>query len=272
MEWGVWFCPWSTHVGLAGHGEGGATGEAYGGGAGGQSAGRSCDSHTRGGGRRGALGAASATAGTGTAAQAVHLVLTRATTAATGTGTNTSTTTTAATGTNTNTTTAAAAGPATGTGVLLELLKARGGSEEGAAVARGARQHLHLAGEGLQLAAELAVLLLQLCDGASQRPAHVQGLLQTPLHAQLEGAHVHVDLSHGVPERALVAGQRRTHRLPVAHADTLAHRGQRSGVHCHAPADVPLHAFGFTSRPSRPCQPLDAAASSQLLLLSPQLF
>lgn len=86
---------------------------------------------------------------------------------------------------------------------------------QGAPVARQPAEELHLSGQGLQLAAELPVLLLQLGHGSTEGPAQARRLLQTPLHPQLESADVHVDLPDGVPEGVLVACQGCTHRLPL---------------------------------------------------------
>lgn len=87
--------------------------------------------------------------------------------------------------------------------------------EQGAPVARHPTQELHLSGESLQLAPELAVLLLELSHGSPERPAQVGCLLQTTLHAQLKSADIHVDLPDGIPESVLIPGQSCTHRLPL---------------------------------------------------------
>lgn len=86
---------------------------------------------------------------------------------------------------------------------------------QGAPVARQPTEELHLSGQGLQLTAELSVLMLQLGHGSTEGPAQARRLLQTPLHPQLESADVHVDLPDGVPEGVLVACQSCTHRLPL---------------------------------------------------------
>lgn len=86
---------------------------------------------------------------------------------------------------------------------------------QGAPVARQPAEELHLSGQGLQLTAELPVLLLQLGHDSTEGPTQARRLLQTPLHPQLESADVHVDLPDGVPEGVLVACQSCTHRLPL---------------------------------------------------------
>lgn len=77
---------------------------------------------------------------------------------------------------------------------------------QGASVTRHPTEELHLSRKSLQLTPELLVLLLELGHSSPQRPAQVGRLLQTPLHAQLKRADVHVDLPDGVPESVLVPG------------------------------------------------------------------
>ncbi len=77
---------------------------------------------------------------------------------------------------------------------------------QGAPVTCHPTQELHLPGKSLQLAPELPVLLLELSHSSSERPAQVDRLLQTTLHAQLKSADVHVDLPDGIPESVLKTG------------------------------------------------------------------
>lgn len=78
--------------------------------------------------------------------------------------------------------------------------------KQGAPVTCHPTQELHLSGKSVQLTPELPVLLLELSHGSSERPAQVGCLLQTPLHAQLKSADVHMDLPDGIPESVLITG------------------------------------------------------------------
>lgn len=96
-------------------------------------------------------------------------------------------------------------------------------------------QKLHLLSQSLQLTPQLPVLLLELSHGPAQRPALIGRLLQTPLHAQLKGTDVQVDLSDGIPERVLITGESRAHSLPLRRGRALltkiSHLGQRRCLH-----------------------------------------
>lgn len=110
--------------------------------------------------------------------------------------------------------------------------------QQGAAITCQPTQDLHLSGKSLQLTPELAVLLLQLSNSSSKRPAHVGGLLQTTLHAQLESTDIQVDLPDGIPQSVLVPGESCTYCLPLwggrQGVTQVSHLGQACGFHWYS--------------------------------------